>query len=212
MNYYTEQHWQDRDRLFSLLYSNSFEYKPEGVTLSSEIESNFYVDCRRVTYSAEGAPLVGRIVYDTIQMFAPLVKAVGGIGFGAIPIAVATAIHSARHGTPLNAFAVREVQKEHGLKNAIEGPKLPPRTPVCIVEDAVTTSGSMMKAIATTREAELNIVLGIVLVDRQEGLPGKPLGMEEIRSVIPNVVVIFTRDSFFAVKEAGSAAYLGGHR
>lgn len=208
MQNFTEQYYRAKDNLFARLYFDSFEPKPEGVTLSSGIISNFYIDCRKVTYSADGASLVGRIVYDMVQLYAPQVKAVGGIGYGANPIAMATALHSKRSGNPINAFAIREAKKGHGLGNVVEGPKLTPGTPVCIVEDVVTTSGSMVQAINTARDALLDIVLGVVLVDRQEGLPGKPLGMEEVKAVLSNTVVIFSKDQFFGVKDCGAEPYL----
>ena len=49
---------------------------------------------------------------------------------------------------------------------------LEPGTKVCMLEDTVTTGGSVVKAIKHAREAGLDVVQCIVVVDREEGAQG----------------------------------------
>lgn len=137
-------------------------------TLSSGKTSDFYVDARQVTLHAEGAALVGRLVLERLR---PDVVAVGGMTLGADPIACAAAALSLETlGRPIHAFLVRKEAKAHGTGNVVEGlGNLAPGSKVCVVEDTTTSGGSLLKAIERTREAGLDVVQCVTVVDREEG-------------------------------------------
>ena len=82
----------DRARLLALLRTLSFERRK--VILASGKESDFYVDCKRTTLTAEGHVLVGRLLFDRVRRIQPLVRGVGGLTLGADPIASAIALTS----------------------------------------------------------------------------------------------------------------------
>ncbi len=82
----------DRGRLLELLRSLSFERRK--VILASGRESDFYVDCKRTTLTAEGHVLVGRLLLERVRRIRPLVRGVGGLTLGADPIASAIALTS----------------------------------------------------------------------------------------------------------------------
>jgi orotate phosphoribosyltransferase len=89
---------------------------------------------------------------------------------GADPLATATAVISHQHNNPVHAFFIRKEPKGHGTDQWIEGlNNFQPGDPVLIVEDVVTTGGSTAKAVARTRESDLNPVAILTLVDRLEG-------------------------------------------
>ena len=67
---------RDRARLLELLRALSFERRK--VVLASGKESDFYVDCKRTTLTAEGHVLVGRLLFDRVRKVRPLVRAAGG--------------------------------------------------------------------------------------------------------------------------------------
>ncbi|WP_240475488.1 orotate phosphoribosyltransferase [Vulgatibacter incomptus] len=150
-----------------MLRSLSFEKRK--VTLASGKESNFYIDCKRTTLTAEGHWLVGRLLLDRIHRLAPDVTAVGGLTLGADPIASGVSMASWLAARPLQGFIVRKEVKGHGTGRAIEGPPLQPGTRVAIVEDVVTTGGSGLKACERAEEAGLVIAGVFALVDRKEG-------------------------------------------
>ena len=59
--------------------------------------------------------------------------------------------------------------KKYGTKAGIEGPKLEERTLVTVLEDVVTTAGSVIKAIKKLRENNYVVEEVLSIVDRQEG-------------------------------------------
>ncbi len=82
----------DRARLLDLLRALSFERRK--VVLASGKESDFYVDCKRTTLTAEGHVLVGRLLLEKVRRIQPPVRGVGGLTLGADPIASAIALTS----------------------------------------------------------------------------------------------------------------------
>ncbi len=138
------------------------------VTLSSGIESDHYVDLRRVTLHHRAAPLVGRLVRVLTADWA--YDAVGGLTLGADPIADAV-LHAAAaepDAAPVDAFVVRKDTKKHGMQRLIEGPDIAGRT-VLVVEDTSTTGGSVLTAVRAVRDAGATVVGVATVVDRDTG-------------------------------------------
>ncbi len=157
-----------RSRLLELLKERSL--KRGEVILSSGKRSPFYIDCRETTLHPEGAWLVGKILFEMIRASGKKVEAVGGPTLGADPMVTAISIESFQRGMPLPAFIVRKEPKGHGLKRWIEGRgNLKEGARVAMVEDVVTTGGSILKAIERAEEEGLEVVLVLALVDREEG-------------------------------------------
>jgi len=63
---------------------------------------------------------------------------------------------------------VREETKEHGTKRKIEG-HLKEGSRVALVDDVITTGGSLLRAIEAVEMAKCKVVKVVVLVDRHEG-------------------------------------------
>ena len=136
--------------------------------LASGRTSNFYIDCRLTTMSAEGLVLIGRLGLEAIRAARWAPKAVGGLTMGADPVAYAVAAASASSPPSIDAFSVRKEAKSHGTARRIEG-NFGAGDPVVIIEDVITTGGSAAKAIEAVR-AEGASVLGVLaVVDREEG-------------------------------------------
>ena len=175
-----------KNELIHLLCEKSFKYSEEPIfKLVSGKTSRFYVNCKPVTLSPRGIYLVGHLVFEAVKD--ETIDAVGGLTFGADPMAVATAFVSEIKSKPLKAFSIRKEQKDHGIVKWVEG-DLEKNDRVTIIEDVVTTGGSTIKAIERARSEGLEIKSVVVLVDRQEG------GMEEIRKHVEKVTAIITRD------------------
>ncbi len=136
-------------------------------TLASGRTSDLYVDARQTTLHAEGAWLVGQLLLERLQ---EEVVGVGGLTLGADPLACATAAVSFAAGRPVHAFLVRKEPKGHGTGRAVEGmANLPAGSPVAILEDTTTTGRSLLLAVERAREAGLEVVQCLTLVDREEG-------------------------------------------
>jgi orotate phosphoribosyltransferase len=175
-----------KKELIQLLCKKSFKYTEEpSFKLVSGRMSRFYVNCKPTTLSARGMFLTGHLMFAAIRDSGA--SAVGGLTFGADPIAMATAFASELESAPLNAFSIRKTQKDHGIVKWIEG-DVKPGEKVVVIDDVATTGGSTIKAIERARAEGLEVVRAIVLVDRQEG------GMENIRNHVVDASAIITRD------------------
>ena len=157
--------------------------------------SQFYFNCKRVTLDPEGQYLIGNLVYEAIK--GEKVCATGGLTLGADPIADAVAYTSWLKNDPIQAFVVRKKQKEHGTASLIEG-KVQPGDRVVVLDDVITTGGSTLQAIAACREAGLEVVKAVVLVDRQE-----MNGRENILKEVPRLHSLVTRDEIMELYRGG---------
>lgn len=176
---------RDRARLLALLTEHAFERR--HVVLSSGKESDFYIDCKKVALTAEGHFLIGRLFLSRLP---DGVLAAGGMTLGADPLASALSLVSFAAGRPVDAFLVRKQPKGHGTGQWIERPRMPDGAKVVVLEDVVTTGASTLAALERVREAGLEPVKVLALVDRMEG------GREAIEAAGPAVDALFCRTDF----------------
>lgn len=134
-------------------------------TLSSGLKTNTYFDLKLATLDPEGVYLIGTKVFEIIN---GKVEAIGGLSLGADPIVVAVALISHIEKKPIPAFIVRTETKEHGTQRRIEG-YLPKAGKVAIVDDVVTTGGSLFRAIEAAEAEGCQVVKVIALLDRHQG-------------------------------------------
>ena len=175
-----------KEELIGLLCEKSFKYTPEpSFKLVSGRLSSFYVNCKPTTLSPRGMYLVGHLMFEAVKDLRP--QGVGGLTFGADPIAMATAFASELQGMPIQAFSIRKTKKDHGIAQWVEG-DLPSGARVVVIDDVATTGGSTIKAVTRARENGLEVIRVVVLVDRQEG------GLDNIRQHVPDVRALITRD------------------
>jgi orotate phosphoribosyltransferase len=135
-------------------------------TLSSGQRSDFYLDARLVTLSADGSGLVGQVLLAELKDSGA--QAVAGLAIGADPVVASIAVVSGLSGDPVDGLIVRKEAKSHGTGRRVEGP-LQPGMKVAIVEDTVTTGASCLAA-AKAVEAEGGTIVGVyALIDRDQG-------------------------------------------
>ena len=154
----------DRDRLLTMM--RELALTRESVRLSSGRRSTHYFDARQVLLDPEGATLAGRIGFETIRPSAP--GAVGGLTLGADPLVSAISLAAWTAGERWNGFLVRKDAKPHGLQQWLEGPFIEEGAPVAVVDDVLTSGGSLRTAIERTRQAGGVVVAALVVVDREE--------------------------------------------
>ncbi len=177
----------DRQKLFELLFERSFLYREEGFLLASGKKSPYYLDCKKTTLCAEALPLIGKLLWEEIRDFG--VEAVGGLTLGADPLVAAVCFQAGLEGRELEGFIVRKEAKGHGTKQWLEGRVLAGMR-CAILEDVVTTGGSSLKAVRRAKEAGLQVVAVVALVDRVEG------GEEAIRKEGLEFKAIFRIEEF----------------
>lgn len=160
-----------RSALLDLLARLSFRLG--NFTLSSGAKSDYYIDCRITTLHAEGARLTGLAILDLLREHNLHPAAAGGLTMGADPVVSAVSIASAwraqqNSAAPLvHGFLVRKAEKAHGTGRRIEG-FLEQGAPVVIVDDVCTTGASTIAAIEAAREAGMQVIAAVCLVEREE--------------------------------------------
>ena len=138
-------------------------------TLSSGATSDFYFDGRQVTLDPRAMAAIGRLVHQQTSD-SDGITAVGGPTLGADPLATAVALIGAlEFDRTWHAFLVRAEAKKYGAGKQIEGPALGPASRVLLIEDTVTSGGSVLRAAEAVRETGAVIVRAIALLDREEG-------------------------------------------
>ncbi len=180
-----------KNRLIELIIDKAFNYSEEPVyKLVSGRLSNYYFNCKAVTLSPEGIYVIGHLLYDMVKDLK--VDAIGGLTLGADPLSFATAYTSHLEGDPIEAFVVRKKAKDHGTMQWIEG-NVKEGDRVVIVDDVITSGKSTIEAIIRARDAGLEIVKIIALIDRQEG------GKEAVKDIGYDVAPVVTRDEIMEV-------------
>jgi orotate phosphoribosyltransferase len=180
-----------RQRLLSLLREHSFRRGAPGeFLLASGRRSDFFINCKATVLRSEAHHLAGNLLLDRLARFGSL-DGVGGVAIGACPLvsAVATVAHG--RGTPLDAFYVRLSRKDHGMAQKVDGLEaIPQGGRVAMIEDVLTTGGSLRHGVEQARGAGLEVVGAVVLVDRLEG------GREAIEEMGVALESLYTRKDF----------------
>jgi orotate phosphoribosyltransferase len=120
----------------------------------------------------KGAYFIGKKIFDILKGTG--VEVVGGMTMGADPMVTAVSVVSYLEGKPIPAFIVRAEVKGHGTQKGIEGPQKK-GSRVAIVDDVITTGGSVLRAIEAVEAEGCKVVTVVVLLDRHQG------GSDEIR-------------------------------
>ena len=129
----------------------------EPFTWASGIKSPIYCDNRLILTSPEARNVVENAIAETVKKEYPDAEALFGTSTAGIAHA---AIAGHILGMPMGY--VRGSSKDHGRNNKIEG-KLEPGTKVVVIEDLISTGGSVIDVVDSLREAGAE-VLGIVSI------------------------------------------------
>ncbi|MYG39300.1 MAG: orotate phosphoribosyltransferase [Nitrospira sp. SB0677_bin_15] len=162
--------FMDSSRQLATLFwqYEAFQWEPEkGFVLASGETSPYYVDCRALLAHPDARWLVAQLACAAIRDLS--LDAVGGLEIGAIPLATAISDYAfaTQPRKTCRTFVVRKQAKNHGLGKRIEGAGKP-NDRVLIVDDVLTSGGSLLQAIQAAREAQLHVSHALVIVDRQE--------------------------------------------
>ena len=141
-----------------LLKIKAVFFRPEDpFTWASGIKSPVYCDNRLTLSDVEVRTDVETALAETIKANYPDAEVLMGTSTAGIAHAAITA-----HLMGLPMGYVRSGAKDHGRQNQIEG-KLLPGQKVVVVEDLISTGGSVIEVVNILREAGAN-VLGVVSI------------------------------------------------
>lgn len=172
-------------RLAKLLMEKS--YIEGDFTLTSGQKSDYYFDCKHTALHPEGSWLIGKFFLDMIRAKGN-VQGVGGMTLGADPLVSSVTVVSHIEGYPLPGFIIRKQPKGHGTNQYLEGLKnFAPGQNVCLLEDVITTGGTLLKGVDRVREQGLNIVAVLGVLDREQG------GRDNLAKAGFELETIFTR-------------------
>lgn len=148
--------------------TQSFKWDREkGFTLASGQTSPFYVDCRSLMAHPSARRLVGQLAHEALAGLT--IDCLGGLEIGAISIATTISDYAYSNSPKRDwrTFVVRKQAKDHGLGKLIEG-AIRTSDRALIVDDVLTSGGSLLKAVAAARQAGLTVTHALVIVDRKE--------------------------------------------
>ena len=164
MSNLSEKYDLNKAKLLKQLTEKS--YKKGNFTLASGKKSSHYLNCKPVSLNGEGLNLISHLFLELMDSRS---KAVAGLTLGADPLVSGLIVKAASQDLDLDGLIIRKEIKSHGTKSGIEGPTLQKGTLVTVLEDVVTTAGSVIKAIKKLRENNYIVEEVLSIVDRQEG-------------------------------------------
>jgi len=153
-----------RTQLLDAFKSRAFSFG--DFTLASGKKSTYYVNSKKAIFNGEVINLLSEVLWEMTRELN--IDAAGGLEVGAIPMATALAQRYALNGRPLEGFFVRKQAKEHGAKQRVEG-VLRPGMRVAVLDDVLTTGGSVVQAIEEIEKIGAIVVAVVCIVDRMEG-------------------------------------------
>ena len=130
-------------------------------TLASGKKSSMYVDLRLLVSRPDLMQTAAAAYAEELSTLQ--CDRIAGVPYAALPIGMAVALAS---GVPL--IYNRKESKSHGLGKDIEG-LWQPGERVVVIEDVITTGGSIVSSVELFRAAGLIVEDAIVLLDRQQG-------------------------------------------
>ena len=152
-----------RAQVVRLLLDRAYVRRAEPFQLASGGWSRDYVDARFAIARGADLRLVATAILELAADEGVEFDAAGGLTMGADPLAHAVALVGDRAW-----FAVRKAAKGHGRQRLLEGAPLDASTRVLLVDDVVTTGGSIVQALDAVETMGAPVVLAVTLCDRGE--------------------------------------------
>lgn len=153
-----------RDWLVETVKVKGYRFDPEGFVLASGKVSHHFIDGKLALSHGDDLAKAAQAVAEVAGSLGVEFDAVGGLTNGADHLA-----HAVAMVTHTSWFFVRKEAKKRGTKQRLEGARLGPETRVLLVDDVVTTGGSILEALDVVQtEAGATVVGAIPLVERDD--------------------------------------------
>jgi orotate phosphoribosyltransferase len=166
----------DLDELGAALREHA--YLEGDFVLRSGRRSRYYLDKYRFETRPELLGPLGDLIAGAVREYEPEAARLAGPELGAVALAAAAPLAS---GLPF--LIVRKDAKGYGTGNRLEG-AFENGERVCLVEDVVTSAGAAIEAVEALRDAGLEVVTAVCVVDREEGgadaLAGKGVRLQAL--------------------------------
>lgn len=185
----------DEIRLTVLNAIKTLCYEKKEFTLVSGRKSDFYIDLRRISFDGDYLYYIGRMLYEELIVFKSksAFDVIAGVPVGGITLISSILINSFLDGNTLKSVVIRKEKKDYGKGNMIEPVQfLHKDAKILIVEDVVTTGGSILKAVESARNEGYIVKNTICIVDREEG------GKENLKENGIDLISLFTKADILA--------------
>lgn len=160
-----ERHGQRRDQLLEIVKQRGLVQFDEPRELSSGEMSRDFIDAKRALSRGRDLRLACQVIAESIELRSIGYTAVGGLTLGADQFSHGIASHLA---DDTEWFVVRKKAKGRGTNQLVEGAVLDPTSRVLLVDDIVTTGGSIQQAHERVLDTGATVVAAVTLVDRGE--------------------------------------------
>lgn len=168
-----------RNELIDIVRTRGLQYHEHRVQLAAGKMSHYFIDGKRALRSGRDLSTAGAALLELVKDLGVDFDAVGGLTNGADHLAHIVAVLADREW-----FFVRKKAKDRGTRQRIEGAILDSTVRVLLVDDVVTSGGSIVEALVEIERTGAQIVGAISLVDRDDkaakhfagrGIPYAPL-------------------------------------
>jgi orotate phosphoribosyltransferase len=154
---------QLRDKLLDIVLREGYLRLEEPIQLRSGEWSHDFIDGKRALADGADLEIACKALMEMLAEAGIDFDAVGGLTLGADQFAHGTAIVGHKKW-----FVVRKELKGRGTNRLVEGAELNSSVRVLLVDDVVSTGGSIKQAWESVHDTGAQIVAAVTLVDRGE--------------------------------------------
>ena len=148
-------------RLLETLRAKGLTELPEPVQLASGSYSRYFIDGKVALGAGEDLRLAAEAITERVSDAGVRFDTVGGLTLGADALAAAIAIVSST-----SWFIVRKEAKGRGTNRLVEGTRIGEGNRVLLIDDVVTTGGSILRAYESVQATGAQVVAAVTLADR----------------------------------------------
>lgn len=139
------------------------QYRRDPIRLASGELSHWFIDGKHVVADPDDLDYVGAAMLHAATEAGIEIDAVGGLVLGAVPFTFAVS-NKAR----CKWLLIRKEPKGRGTNLWVEGARIEPGMKVMLVDDVVTTAGSIKDAYDRVTDQGATVVFASALVDRAD--------------------------------------------
>lgn len=150
-----------RLRLLEILRDGGLTTLPAPVQLASGQWSRYFIDAKAALAAGGDLRLAAEAISERVADAGIRFDAVGGLTLGADALSAAIALVS-----ETSWFIVRKTPKGRGTDRRIEGARIDEGNRVLLVDDVVTTGGSILKSFDVVQATGAEVVAAVTLADR----------------------------------------------
>ena len=148
-------------QLLEILRRKGLTELPEPVQLASGNYSRYFIDGKVALGAGDDLRLAAEAITERVTAAGIDFDAVGGLTLGADALAAAIAVVSGA-----NWFIVRKEAKGRGTNRLVEGTRIGDANRVLLIDDVVTTGGSILRSYHDVRDTGAQVVAAVTLADR----------------------------------------------